>query len=73
MNELKPCPICGEKAVIISADSGCVRVGCSNTECIALVENMPKFLFTQNAIDSWNRGDHEYKIAYDMAADWLKK
>lgn len=62
LNELKPCPFCGEKAYVgeMEKEVGMARwsVSCINSNCVAYkLRNpfLPQYLSRQSAIDAWNR------------------
>lgn len=52
--ELRPCPFCGDEAVIFSVEEGVYCVSCTSDSCIANVATQT-FSSEEEAIAAWNR------------------
>lgn len=62
MDDLKPCPFCGGKAVLIeSIPAQVFKVECMNTSCYCFSTSII-FSSKSNAIEAWNRRTNDAEI-----------
>lgn len=62
MDDLKPCPFCGGKAILVeSIHAQVFKVECMNTSCYCF-NTSTIFSNKTNAIEAWNRRTNDVEI-----------
>lgn len=56
MNDLKPCPFCGDVYIMVRmTTNGMYSVGCNTLNCIALHSTGKTYRSYDEAVKAWNR------------------
>lgn len=56
MTELKPCPFCGSRNIVLTEiHYGIARIGCNTDMCICFYSTTTPYGSKKDAIEAWNR------------------